>query len=327
VTRQLPALRVALLGVATALAGFAVIAAFLGWHAQGYIAAQHRASAATAGKITEDGLGENGDIRVRWTPASGREHIQRFAIYDTERYQKGSTFAVAYDPAYPAVAGLPGDPEETSVLDDLQVPIGIAGVAAALLILTWVLRGALFRRAGRRPGQPVVAVALAGELVAGAPLSVGNSAWFGLSDPGEPFTPSRWQRVMWHPAVESADGPVNASVHGDLRSRRRVVVEMPDGTRMVPIGRLRHRLPKNILLDHWSDVRTDLRDSFILPAGTMAPPSQRWWRHGLVLGFVGAGIGVVMGFLIGGGGIAVLPFAAGACAVMVNSWALSGTGP
>jgi len=326
VTRQRPAMRVALLGVAAALAGFAVIASFLGWQAHGYVAAQHRASAVTTGTITEDAIGDNGDIRVRWTTGSGREHVQRFAIYNTDRYRKGSTFAVAYDPAYPAVDGFPGDPEETSALEDLQVPIGIAGVVAVLLILAWAGRGALFRWAGRRQGQPLVAVALAGQLVNGAPLSFGNSTWLGLSAPGGTGASYRWQRVMWHPAIDAVDDPVNVVVHGDVQSRRRVVVELSDGTRMVPIGRLRHRLPKRVLLEKRSDVRTDLRDSFILPAGALAPPSQRWWRRGLVLGLVGAGIGAVMGFLLGGG-IALLPIAAGASAVVVNSWAWTGTDP
>jgi hypothetical protein len=319
--RQRPALRMALLGVAAALAGFAVIASFLGWQVHEYQAANQRASAVAVGSIIQDGIGEGGDIRVRWADRAGSQHVQKFGIYGTDRYVKGRTFAVAYDPAYPAVDGFPGDPTEVSAVDDLQVPIGIAGVIAAVLILIWVLRGVLFWRARRRSARPKGALALAGQRVEGGPLSVGNSTWFELSDPG---TPSRWQRVMWHPAIDVGDGRVEVLMHGDAKSRRRVVVELPDGTCLVPIGRLRHRPPKRVVLEKRSDVRTDLRDSFILPAGTPPPPSQRWWSRGLVFSLVGAAIGVVMGFLMGGGGIAVLPFAAGASAFVVNIWALNG---
>lgn len=325
--RQRPALRVALLAVAAVVAGFAVIASLLGWPAQDYISARHRATAAAAGTIVEDGIGDLGDIRVRWADGSGREHIQRFGIYDTDRYTKGRTFAVAYDPAYPAALGFPGDPEETSDEDDLVVPIGVTGVIATLLILAWVLRGVLFRWAGRRPGRPMVAEALAGQYDVGWPIPLGDSTWFSLADPAEPGTPTRWQRVMWHPAINSTDGHVNVLVHGDAQSRRRVVVELADGARLVPIGRLRHRPPQTLLLDKWSDVRTDLRDYFILPVGTPPPSPQRWWHRGLVYTFAGAGIGVVMGLLIGGGGVATLPFAAGASALLVNRWALTGTDP
>jgi len=95
---------------------------------------------------------------------------------------------------------------------------------------------------------------------------------------------------------------------------------------MVPIGRLRHRPPQRVHLDKRSDVRTDLQDSFILPAGTPPPPTQRWWHRGLVLALVGAAIGAVTGLLIGGG-MAVLPFAGGASALLVNGWARTGTDP
>jgi hypothetical protein len=326
-SRQRPALRLALLAVAAALAGFAVIASFLGWQAHVYGVARHGAVAVAPGTIVEDGLGDSGDIRVRWADRSGREHVQRFGIYNTNRYTKGATFQVAYDPAHPAVNGFPGDPEEISAEDDLVVPIGISGLIAAGLLLTWGLRGLLFSRAGTRPGQHMIAVALTGQLAQGGPVSLGNSSWFALADPATPHKSTRWQRVMWHPAIDSIDSPVNVVMHGGMQSRRRVVIELPDGTRLVPIGRLRHRSPKRVILDNRSDVRTDLTDSFILPTGTPPPPSQRWWHRGLVLALVGVVIGAGMGLLIGGGGIAILPFAAAASALLVNGWALTGTDP
>lgn len=324
---QRPALRVALLAIAAAVIGFAVIASFLGWRAHRYTTVRHQASAVASGSIVESDIGDSGDIRVRWADAAGSEHVQRFSIYNTDRYRRGTTFAVAYDLAHPTAPGFPGDPEETSAEDDLVVPIGIAGALTALLVLTWVLRGTLFRSTGRRPGLPMVAETMAGQRVDGGLLSPGNSAWVALADPTEPGTPTRWQRVMWHPVIDSTDGAVGVLVHGNERSRSRVVVQLPGDVRLVPIGRCRNRTPRRVHLDKRADVRTDLADSFILPAGTQAPPSHQWWRRGLVFSLVGVVIGVVMGFLIGGGGVAVLPFVAGASAFLVNSWALAGTDP
>jgi len=324
--RQRPALRVALLAVAAALSGFAIIASFLGWQANGYINARHRASAVAAGTVTEDGIGDSGNIRVRWADSVGHEHVQRFAIYDTERYTNGRAFPVSYNPANPAENGFPGDQAETSAEDDLEVPIELVGIATAGLILAWVLRGVLFRWAGRRPARPMVGVPLAGQFAGPkGPIFFGNSTWFALADPATSRRPFRWQRVMWHPAIDSKVGSVNVVVHGDAHSSRRLVVELPDGTLLVPIGRLRRRPPKRVLLRRRSDARTDRKDSFILPGTIAAALSQRWWYRGLVFALVGAGIGVAMGLRIGGGGIAILPFAVAASAFLVNGWALTAT--
>lgn len=324
---QRPVLRVALLGVGAAVAAFAVIAAWLGWQAHAYRAARDRATAIADGVVVEDGIGDNGDIRVRWVDRAGREHVQRFAIYDTDRYAKGRAFAVAYDPADPVPTGFPADPDETAAEDDLVVPIVIAGLVAGLLVVVWALRGLLYRRAASRPGHRMAALALSGESANSGLASLGNTTWVALAETGEPRTPVGWQRVMWHPVVDSVRGHVDVVVHGDPAGRGRVAVELPDGTRLVPVGRLRHRLPRRRVLHERADVRADLEDSFILPAGTLLPPARPWWRRGMVFALVGAVLGAVMGFLIGGGRLAVPAFVAGASAMLVNGWALTGAEP
>ena len=130
---------------------------------------------------------------------------------------------------------------------------------------------------------------------------------------------------MWHPAIDAEVGSVSVAVHGDAHSSRRLVIELADGTLLVPIGRLRHRPPKRVLLRRRSDARTDRKIPFILPGTIAAALSRRWWYRGLVFALVGAGIGVVMGLRIGGGGIAILPFAVAASAVLINGWALTAT--
>ncbi|WP_131748191.1 hypothetical protein [Frankia sp. Cppng1_Ct_nod] len=332
-SRQRPVLRVAVLGIVTAIAGFAVIAVHLGWQVRGYQVARHRAVAVVDGTVVEDGIGDSGDIRVRWIEHAGGEHVQRFRIDNTDRYRQGRVFAVAYDPTDPTPAGFPADPQESAAEEDLIVPIWLTGAATVVIIGWWVLRGLRFRRSAGLPGRPVAATVLAGERANGAWAFLGVSTWIALAASDGVINlrrPDRWQRVMWHPVVDTLPGRVDTLVHGDLSSGRRVVVEMSDGTRLVPVGRLRHRPPKRMILNEHADVRVSVADSFILPQDAPASPAHRWWRWGMVLALVGAAVGAAMNLLFGGGadgGVAIVPFAVGISALLVNGWALAGTEP
>jgi len=323
-TSRRPVLRVALLALAAALLGFAVIAAVLGWRAQRYVSAHERATAVVEGTVVEDGIGDVGDIRVRWVDHAGREHVQRFGIYDIDRYTKGQAFPVAYDPAEPVPRGFPADPDETSEEDDLVAPIVIAGLLTVLVGLAWGLRGLLFRRATGWSRRLMTASVLAGDRPDGPPISIGNSTWIALAEDGR-RGPDRWQRVMWHPVVDSVSGAVSVTVHGDVSSRRRVVIEMPGQVRLVPIGRLRHRPPKRVVLAERVDVDGNLHDFVILPAGASLP-GRRWWWRAAIFALVGAALGGIWGILFPGG-VAVLLAAAAGAALLVNVWALTGAEP
>ncbi|MFD2762631.1 DUF3592 domain-containing protein [Micromonospora eburnea] len=320
-----PVLRVALLALTAALLGFAVIAAVLGWRAHRYVSAYERATTVVEGTIVEDGIGDVGDIRVRWMDHAGREHVQRFGIYDTDRYTKGRTFPVAYDPAEPGSRGFPADPDETSEADDLVVPILIAGFVTVLVVLAWMLRGLLFRRAAGQPRRLMMASVLAGDRPDGPPISVGNSTWVALAEDSR-RGPDRWQRVMWHPAVDSVSGAVPVTVHGDVSSKRRVVIELPGQVRLVPIGRLRHRPPKRVVLEERSDVGGNLHDFVILPAGASLPENRRWWGRAVIFALVGTALGGLWAILFAGGLAVPLAAAAGAV-LLVNVWALTGAEP
>jgi hypothetical protein len=322
-----PALGIALLAVAATVAGFGLIAAYFGWQVHSYQAARDRATGVVLGTVLDDKTGETGNIMVRWVDGAQHEHLQRFAIYDTHRYGKGHTFAVAYDPADPSPEGFPFDPDETSAEDDLITSIVIAGLLLGSLVLTWVLRGLLFRRAVGRPGHPMAASALSGRNTTARFVSFGNSTWFGLAEIAKPQTPVYWQRVMWHPDVDAALGHVSVVVHGAPAGRRRVAVELTGGARLVPIGRLRHRPPKRILLAERADTRVDLADSFILPTGTLRPPNRPWLRRSVVFAVAGAVLGAAMGVLVAGGVVLVLSFAVAGSALLVNGWALTGPEP
>ncbi|MFI9599630.1 hypothetical protein ACIHCX_07050 [Streptomyces sp. NPDC052043] len=317
-----PALRVALLGVTATLTGFALLAGWLGFHAYAYDQARERATARTTGVVVEDGIGQDEDIRVRWRDRTGREHVQRFGIYDTDRYAKDRDFAVVYDPDEANPRGFPGDPEETSAEDDLLVPILLAGIAAAVLCSVWARRGVRFRRAARRPGRPMTATVHCGLRPVSA-QALSETLWLALTEAGGSDRPKAWQRIMWHPALDDLRGPVEVSAHHRAGSRGAVVVRLPDGTRLVPLGRLRRRAPRRVFLDEYAAVRTTLKDSFT-PVDTAALSARPWWWTGAQ----GAAGGLVMGgvagaFLIGGTAVAAVGMALCAATLLAALWALS----
>jgi hypothetical protein len=320
VTTGRPAVRVGLLAVAGTLAALALIGADLARDLIAYRAALGRATAVAEGVVADDRGGE-GEVEVRWADDAGQAHQQVFSVIDTGRYATGRPFPVAYDPADPSPVGFPADPEETAAEDDLVIPLGIATVAAGAFVLTWALRGLLFRLAATRAPHELLGRALAGESANGR-VSVGDSSWIALSGTDE-RSMTRWQRVMWHPALEELDGRVGVVVHGNPAGRRRVVVELPDGTRLVPVGRLRRREPRTLILTGREDVRSGL----ILPSGTTVLTRTRWWRRGAVSAGLGAAVALVTGLLQGYGAGPLLPLAGAGAAVALNAWALASGEP
>lgn len=318
-----PALRAGAAAAAIAVVGFAVVGGLLEWRLHRYDEARSRATATTLGTVTEDGIGDDGDIRVRWTDAHGAGHSQRFGVYDTDRYVTGARFPIAYDPGQPAARGYPADPQETAAEDDITVPQLLVAVGSILLLLNWTARGILFRRTSRRPGLPALATVLAG---AAAGPALRPSRWLLLAAP-EVAVGDRWQRVMWHPALDAAAGSFPVTVHGPLSGRHRVVVQLAGGTRLVPVGRLRRGPPHRSDLREARHVRSSLADAVILPAGA-APPALSRWRAGLVAAAAGAAVGTGTGlFAIGAGPVGLACFAVLGTVVVVNLWALAGASP
>ena len=310
-----PQLRTALVGVAASVVAFLVIGGYLGTLAHRYKADRSRATATAQGVVIQDGIGDEGDIRVRWADAAEQPQESRFGIYGTDEYVKGARFDVRYDPADPAARAFPADPEETSELDDLEVPMGLAGLGAAGFLLPWAWRGLAFRRLRRRPGHEQHATGLRAEPLDAGVARLGAACWFRFGD-------TTYQRVMWHPAFDSfREGPL--TVHGDLSGRRRVLVELPDGTQLVPVGRLRHKGPRGVLLTCSDELAVDSLELWLFPPGAVVPPARRWWRRPLLIAAVGAAIGAGMAVLFGT--VTGIPaFAAAASGVLVSLWALTG---
>ncbi|MFF5182788.1 hypothetical protein ACFY30_03195 [Streptomyces sp. NPDC000345] len=315
-------LRTGLLGVAVTVLGYALFAAWLGVHAGRYLDARDRATARTAGVIVEDGIGDEEDVRVRWTDGDGHLHVQRFGVYDTGRYGKGEDFPVAYDPAADHPRGFPADPDETAEEDDLVVPVFLGAAVALPLTLVWLWRGLRFRLTARRPGRPMTARVRVG--TRRASWRAPTATWLELSAPEG----RHWQRVMWHPALHEPPAELPVTVHGaPPGSRRPAVPVLPDGTRLVPLGRLRERPPAAVLFHDDETVRADLRDAFVLPPGAAVHPVPAW-HAGLRTAAAGAALGTVVGLVMTHATLTGTVAVALSCTALVTSvWTLSAPQP
>ncbi|MFC4503104.1 MULTISPECIES: hypothetical protein [Streptomyces] len=344
-------LRTGVLGIAAIFVGYALFATWLGVHAVSYLDARDRATSRTTGRVVEDGMGDDLDIRVRWTDADHHTRVDRFAVYDTDRYAKGENFPVAYDPSAAHPQGFPADPEETATEDDLIMPILLGAVVAVLLTGIWLWRGLRFRLTSRRPGRPMTAHVRIGTRRRTYWRSP-TTTWLELTTPQGGL---HWQRVIWHPALHETpptahtappeppatthDAPpeppttthrtppaLPVTVHGTARpgSRRPAVPVLPDGTRLVPLGRLRDHAPAGLFFDD-APVRTDLRDAFILPPDTAAAPL---WHEGALTAALGTLLGTVAGLALTDAALTTtVAIALCGAALVTSSWALSAPQP
>ena len=313
-----PALRVGLLGVAVTLTGFALFAGWLTLHLERHYDALDRATATATGVVVADGIGDEDDIRVRWTDDRGRTHVQRFGVYDTDRYTEGADFPLLYAPG--GTEAFPADPDETAAEDDLIAPVFLAAAFALPMVGVWGWRGLRFLLTARRSGRPMTARVHRGGHRAAAWRGP-TTTWLELTAPDGA---THWQRVMWHPALD--DLPAGTPVSVRNRSRRPAVVTLPDGTRLVPLGRFRRRPPAGVSLGHEA-VRADLRDAFLLPPGTVVRPTYPW-RHGALTAAAGVGLGAATGLALTGGTlIATVGFALCGTTLTTSVWALSAPQP
>ena len=307
--------RFAALGIGSLLAGLIVIVAYLSLLDLQLHRALDRATARAEATVTAVDPDDDTVFRARWRDAQEREHTQRFSTYSSN--DKGDLFDVVYDPAHPDHRAFAADPEERTEADDYEVPMVLAAIVALGFVAGWGYRWWRFRRTRAAQAVPTTAALFSGAPNDGSPLTLGRGLWLRLSD-------HRWQKVMWDPALHDfTEGQVH--VHGDLHSRRRVVVELADGTLLIPVGRLRSGPPRRVDLVRERHTRLD-DEQWIFPAGTPAPPVQRWWRQPALIGLVGASVGCLAGLAVGG--LVALPaMAAAFAALAVNGWAMTSPAP
>ncbi|MCW8382809.1 hypothetical protein [Streptomyces justiciae] len=296
-TPRRPALRVALFGLTVTAVGYALLVAWLVGNA--YVndrAIDHyrEHTAMSLGRIVEDASATE-DVRVSWTDEAGHEHVQLVTPpADGRPYRKYGAFPVEYDPTETNPRGHFYDyrRHEPKRLDEdgLIASAVIAALVAAALCTAWARRGLVFRLAARRPGRSMTARVRIGTRAQSFPWQVARTPWLVLDD-------RHWQRVMWHPALDDHPDRTSVTVHGN----RAAVVVLPDGTRLVPVGRLRRREPASLTFADVRTARGDLRDSFVVPAGTVVRPAHAlWWQAWPATAF-GALFGFAAGFWLGDG--------------------------
>lgn len=317
-------LRRGVLGVAVLLVACGVVAGLLMSGLARVEAASDRATARARGVVVPAGPGEEDDLRVRWTDVEGTIRTDRIGVYAVDRYPVGAAVALRYDPRAPDDLPFVDDPDETLRTDDFAVPLGAVLAVVTALLLGWAYRGTVFalRRRAEPRREPVELVE--GLLVDGAPIPIGTSTpWVrlvGVSGAGG----RSLQRVMWHPALTAAPtGIFEADVRGPVNGPRSVVVTLPDGSTLVPVGPRRRRLPWFV---EPSAVRADLGSQdvdWVLPPGATRPGRRRRCRGAVVVAVAALAAGGV-GWLIIGSQSGVAAFAVGGAGLLVHGRALAG---
>jgi hypothetical protein len=304
--------RAALLGIGAVVLAFALTGGPLGWTAARSAIARHRATAVTDGVVVEHVVteGGDGDVRVRWTDRAGAVHLQWFSVGGVGHFTGERPFPVAFDPGDPTPTGFPGDPGEHAEQEDRLVPLAGVGAAAIMGIAVWTARIRLFRRVAVRPGRTAVASVRSGSRGEYQLPVAGRTSWveFTSGDPAGAWT--RYQQVMWDPAFESLPKHFKAVVHGDVQRRRRVVVELPDGTHLAPAGRLRRSEPFSVTLGPYLRIGR-----------------RRWWRGAVIAGSCGLGLGAIASLPFAFTGIPIPVLTVAFAAFAVNGWALAGGRP
>ncbi|MEX5633116.1 hypothetical protein [Parafrankia sp. FMc2] len=206
--------------------------------------------------------------------------------------------------------------------------IADAGVAVIVVPLWWGVRGLRFRHSATQPGRTMVADARIGRRIERTGLTH-PTTWLMLREIGNPV-PYGWQRVMWHPAVEETPENVRVMVRGKPARpgpTGPLVIELPGGVRLVPVGRVRRTPPKGYELTSRPGVHVELGSDgrpVVLRDDSPLPP--HWWRRAPLLVLVGILAGGALGFAVGGA-VTVLPGSVLLATLFLDGWTLTGGEP
>ncbi|MFD8600425.1 hypothetical protein ACFV1L_36045 [Kitasatospora sp. NPDC059646] len=257
----------AVLAICAAVAGLSA----LGWAHSG--AALDRATAAVDGRVEEIERGRGALAVVTWTDANDVSHTERLPLSDPDRYRPGDSYPLRYDPAAAHPRAVPAQADDlTDRRDEYLVPLVLAVLAAAGTTTFWGLRALLHLRIRRAPATPGRARGGQAPLGHATARPVVHVQWHTAD--GRPR--EGWQPVMAGPAAASlrAGDPQDATavlVH-QRTADGRLVIALPDGTRLIPAGPLRPRRPR-----HWNDSPEPP------PLPGTPPPLPHGWRLRCIL--------------------------------------------
>ncbi len=257
--------------------------------------------------------------------------IASYSIWRMPRHHAGERFTGVHDPAAPSPRGFPAGPgaDDDDDNDALFIFLGYACAVAVIVPLWWGMRGLRFRHAAGQPGRAMVADPRIGRHTGGTGIAH-PSTWLILNDIGNPV-PYGWQRVMWHPAVEKLPDETEVIVRGRLSASGPVgtlVVELPGGVRLVPVGAVQREAPKRFRLTSRPGVNVVPGPDGRVVVSRDDPPlrPRRWWRRAPRLALVGVLLGGGLGCGVDGA-VMVLPGCVLMSTVLLTGWTLSGGEP
>ncbi|HYH30272.1 MAG TPA: hypothetical protein VD903_07785 [Pseudonocardia sp.] len=232
--------------------------------------AQERLAGLTArgvGTVTEVGVaGADGTVRVRWAPAGGPGRDLDVRLGGAVP-PVGSRTEIAYDPADPARATVPGSALIVGANRALTDAFCVAVVALGVLALgglRWGLAAAAVRRRPRTTAVRRVRIQ-AGLL---------SRSWLETE-----HEPRRWIPVHFDPVLVTLPAPATVTLRGDPLRDAWVGAEV-DGTRIYPAGRVRASEPRGRRVDNPMRPDADtarrarqatLRRHLLLDAALVAP--------------------------------------------------------
>lgn len=244
-----------------------------------YETALGRATARSTGMVTDvssaDGTPQ---ITVQWRDDAGAMHRSTFHLRSGDEYGTGDRFLIRYEPDDPSASFADAGESVSTAGSNARGAHTIGTVSLGLLVLLWLTRCVMWQHASRQPAVLGRATPLRGDSV-----GVIGSSWLILG-PGTdtlrydvsmdleelPEHDSvRFQRFMWHPALDALPPDAEVYIHGDTSRARRVHVQLPDGTALRPAGRLRRSPPRAVVLLPRSE-RPDRKRRALLPLGTVA---------------------------------------------------------
>ena len=203
----------------------------------------------TLGVIARTGLPDDA-VEVGWRDRNGKTHRSIFVLSYPEQWRVGDRFDVRYDPEHPDRQVYPAREfvgytfDEGLGEDKALVELVVTAAFLVLFLLMWLGRGVLNLRAAR---SGVIV-----EWEARPVLASHRLRWWSrllLLVPDSGWEDARWQRIMWDPSFAQMSGSTMVRAHITAGRPGRAVVELPDGTRLWPAGRLRKREYRNWDLD------------------------------------------------------------------------------
>ncbi|MFC0070730.1 hypothetical protein ACFFQW_43540 [Umezawaea endophytica] len=259
---------VVLVSVLTAVGAVGLVAGVAGVRLLAARGVELKATVEVEGRVVDGFRPTDEKALVVWSTEEGDEQSTWFALDEPGRWAPGQAFRVRYDPQEGSDKGpfLPkalrdkvdvvsGEPDAHNADHDAGWdywwPTAAIGGVAALVLLAWAARLRLNQVAAAAPPVPMRVVAVRGRssalgtkdsvalLLAPPDAPLDTDALSGLDPLPRELPGLLWQRVYWHPAVETITP--GATVRARIKDGfgRRAVVELDGDVLTQPAGRLR----------------------------------------------------------------------------------------